>query len=436
MRRLAIAASGGTGLLVVAFLGLVAVISLGPAYSHAFVTWADIGDIATLVAFLAMGVLVILKRPGNLVGWALLLSGLGQLLGGVIDGYAELALLQRPGRGLPLGTSAAAWQAGTWALLMAGVFLLLIVFPTGHVSSRWVARWTTAVLASFALVWLGDAAAPGHLDAPFKAYRSPLAPTQDKTVFFATAVPVIVFCLLSVAAAAIRAVVRFRRSRGLERQQFKWLAANATVLALSLPFAAAFNYSSVAGDAFGLALIALPFSVGIAVLRYRLYEIDRIDLEDARLRLADRHSRRCLRRARAREARRCSRRLPAARTWRSPPRRSSSPRSSCRSGRGCSASSTAASTAGATTPSARWRRSGSGSGSRSTSAWSARASRRCATARACQHDALARRTSGMQPAHVSVWLRSAAAMSRVGRGEDRLGDRRSARCCSARRGSR
>ena len=122
---------------------------------------------------------------------------------------------------------------------MAGVFLLLVVFPTGHVSSRWVARWTMAVLASFAFVWLGVAATPGHLDAPFKAYRSPLAPTQDKSVFFATAVPVIVFCLVSVGAAAIRAVVRFRGSRGLERQQFKWLAANAAVLVLSLPVAAA-----------------------------------------------------------------------------------------------------------------------------------------------------------------------------------------------------
>jgi hypothetical protein len=159
---------------------------------------------------------------------------------------------------------------------MAGVFLLLVVFPTGHVSSRWVARWTMAVLASFAFVWLGVAATPGHLDAPFKAYRSPLAPTQDKSVFFATAVPVIVFCLVSVGAAAIRAVVRFRGSRGLERQQFKWLAANAAVLVLSLPVAAAFNYSRLPGDVFGLALIALPLSVGIAVLRYRLYEIDRI----------------------------------------------------------------------------------------------------------------------------------------------------------------
>jgi hypothetical protein len=252
------------------------VIALGPAYSHTFIGWANTGDIATLVSFLGMGVLVILKRPGNLVGWALLLSGLGQLIGGVGDGYAELALLQRPGWGLPAATYAAAFQAGAWALLMAGVFLLLVVFPTGRVASGWVARWTVAVLAGFAVAWLGVAATPGHLDSPFKSYRSPLAPTQDKTAFYATAVPVIILCLLSVAAAAIRAIVRFRRSRGLERQQFKWLAANAALLVLALPVAAAFNYSSLAGAAFGIALILLPFSVGIAVLRYRLYEIDRI----------------------------------------------------------------------------------------------------------------------------------------------------------------
>ena len=82
MRRLALGASIGTGLLVATLGALVAVIALGPAYSHAFIDRSNTGDIATLVAFLGMGVVVIVKRPANLVGWALLLSGLGQLLGG------------------------------------------------------------------------------------------------------------------------------------------------------------------------------------------------------------------------------------------------------------------------------------------------------------------------------------------------------------------
>jgi hypothetical protein len=76
--------------------------------------------------------------------------------------------------------------------------------------------------------------------------------------------------------AGIGLLLRFRRSLGEEREQFKWLAASAGLLVAILPFSAAFNYSGIADKAFGIALIALPISVGIAVLRYRLYEIDRI----------------------------------------------------------------------------------------------------------------------------------------------------------------
>ena len=91
------------------------------------------------------------------------------------------------------------------------------------------------------------------------------------------------------------------------------------------------------------------------------------DLEDARLRLAHGRPRRRVRRRSCSPGRRCSRRSPAARTSRSPPRRSSSRRCSCRCARACSGSSTGASTAAATTRSARSRRSGRGCASRSTS---------------------------------------------------------------------
>ena len=87
-------------------------------------------------------------------------------------------------------------------------------------------------------------------------------------------VPIIVGCLVSVFVAGVDVVRRFRRSRGIERQQFMWLAASGGLLVVTLPFGAVFNYSAVAGVVVGVELVALPVSVGIAVLRYRLYEID------------------------------------------------------------------------------------------------------------------------------------------------------------------
>jgi hypothetical protein len=117
--------------------------------------------------------------------------------------------------------------------------------------------------------------APGDLEPPVDAFENPLAFT-DNGAYILVIVPVIAFCLVSVAVAAVGLVLRSRRSRGVERQQFKWLAGSAGLLFVTLPFAAAFNYSDVAGFVMTVALIALPVSVGIAVLRYRLYEIDRL----------------------------------------------------------------------------------------------------------------------------------------------------------------
>ncbi len=76
--------------------------------------------------------------------------------------------------------------------------------------------------------------------------------------------------------AAVLAVRRFRRATGQEREQFKWLAASALLLLVTFPIAAALNSSAYGGIPFSVALVALPVSVGLAVLRYRLYELDRL----------------------------------------------------------------------------------------------------------------------------------------------------------------
>jgi hypothetical protein len=158
---------------------------------------------------------------------------------------------------------------------MAGVFLLLVYFPDGRLPSP---RWRTVtllVLLGFAFTWLVISTAPGDLDSPLEKYENPLAVTQSKA-YVLVLVAVIPACLICLVLAGISLVRRFGRSHGLERQQFKWLAASTALLVLTLPFAAAFHFSEIAGAVFAVALMALPVSVGIAVLRYRLYDLDLI----------------------------------------------------------------------------------------------------------------------------------------------------------------
>jgi hypothetical protein len=271
---LAIAACAVSGLFALGILAIWAVLELDASYELADSRSTIAGDLLMAIAFAAVGGLVTIKRPGNLVGWALSLAGFGLLFGGLLGAYAELAVLAKPEEGLPGGAAAWAISSGSWTPLMAGVFLLLLVFPQGRFPSRRWRRLAVFILAGFAVVWIGITTAP-ELDPPFEAVENPFAFTNTDTYLFPFYL-LIIACLLGAAAAAINLLLRFRRSRGQERQQFKWLAASAGFLLVTFPIFAAFDYSGIAGTVASAALIALPVSVGIAVLRYRLYEIDRI----------------------------------------------------------------------------------------------------------------------------------------------------------------
>jgi hypothetical protein len=268
--------AGAVALLLALTLGLlIALIYLDSSYEPDESFVGALADPAIAISFALVGAILTLKRPDNLVGWALSLAGVGHLLGLVLAAYGELALLAKPEADLPAGAAAAALSAGAWTPLMAGVFLLILTFPSGRLPTRALRRWAVLVLAGFAVVWFGISTGSGKLESPLDAYENPLAVT-DSDLYVIAIVPIIPACLLSIAVAAVRSLRLFRRSRGLERQQFKWLAASAGFLLATLPFAAVFNYTQAAGLVFSAALIALPVSVGIAVLRYRLYEIDRL----------------------------------------------------------------------------------------------------------------------------------------------------------------
>jgi hypothetical protein len=273
MRRAALGVAIGTGLLVSVALTLLVVLQLDSSYQPRQSIASSVPDALMTFSFALVGAVILLKRPGNLVGWALSLAGVGTLVGGVLGAYAQVALLAKPELGLPGGVAAGVVNDGSWAPLMAGTFLLLVCFPAGRVPSP---RWRSivkVVLAGYGAIWAGIATAPGHLDPPLETYNNSIAVTSNAN-YIVPFLAIIGLCLLLTAAAGVNLIIRFRRSRGLERQQFKWLAGSAGLLVASLPLATAEDFSGTAGIPFGIALLTLPLSVGIAVLRYRLYEID------------------------------------------------------------------------------------------------------------------------------------------------------------------
>src|SRR5690606_24185468 len=88
--------------------------------------------------FPAVGGVIAIKRPDNLIGWALLLAGTAGLIGELLAKYADLALFVDPEADWPGGVAAFTIFSGSWTALLTGVFLLLLLFPNGVLPSR---RW-------------------------------------------------------------------------------------------------------------------------------------------------------------------------------------------------------------------------------------------------------------------------------------------------------
>jgi hypothetical protein len=233
---------------------------------------------AVAVAFAAVGTLVLRARPDNRVGWLFWAVGLSTAIAAFAQQYAVYAVVGRPH---PMwGGAAAAWLQ-SWSLLSVlttGVGLLLALFPDGRVlTPRWRLVPLAALLglACFVVGYVLDA---GPVNDPFGSVSNPFAiPGLDRVGTIL--IPIGFFLsLISALAAAVSLVLRFRRASGVERQQIKWLAATGAVLGVSL-IAAVNLESSKTGAAVAesiavAAVIGISVAAGLAILRYRLYEID------------------------------------------------------------------------------------------------------------------------------------------------------------------
>jgi hypothetical protein len=226
-------------------------------------------------AFMVVGALIVAHRPGNAIGWIFSAIALLAATALLASEYATYAYVTRPGS-LP-GAILAVWYASWpwWLVLVLALVFTPLLFPTGRLlSPRWrPAAWLTGVVTA-ALTVLGALQENlGPLGDPVAANPIGVAGVEspeESTV----GVALLGLLLLSIVVAFGSLVLRFRRSRGEERQQLKWFAYAGGLLPLTvledvLP-------ALLGGLVFGSLIVFLPVAAGIAILRYRLYDIDRL----------------------------------------------------------------------------------------------------------------------------------------------------------------
>jgi signal transduction histidine kinase len=228
----------------------------------------DFSDIAGDIEDLTipgLAYLVASRRPRNPIGWLALTAGLVLAASTFCTSYALRATYVAPGS-LP-GARAALWFVNSFALVPIGtVVFLFLLFPTGRLRSRrWVpVAWFEAAILAFALV-LSIVEATRYYSRPFAMYGGGQAPAllQVENLLIPVAI------LLSV----ISLIVRFVKSAGDERLQLKWFA-TAAVLVLLTIIPAALTNSAAASVLLNVALFCMNGAVALAILKYRLYDID------------------------------------------------------------------------------------------------------------------------------------------------------------------
>jgi hypothetical protein len=241
---------------------------------------------ALYLVFPLLGALVAARRPRNPIGWLLLADGFLWTLSGTMTLYAIYGVA-RPGS-VPFPVMVASINEGLWvpAVGLLGTYVFLL-FPDGGLpSGRWrPLAWLSGVVITLATILVGFTPGPlqnlGGIGNPFGF----LAFSWLKIAPYIL-VPLFLLCIL---ASVLSLVLRYRRSRGEERQQIKWIAFAAALVGLLYLIAmiSSFVYPQEDWFAVGsplwldlleyaavLSFVLVPIAVGVAMLRYRLYEID------------------------------------------------------------------------------------------------------------------------------------------------------------------
>ena len=261
-------------------LVLLAVVILATAEILAYSTGRAYGfGLSTFIwgiglVFGSTGGLIATRQPHNQIGWIFLVGAVSAGLASLSGAYADYYVAERKGPPL-LGEAAAAYGDLSWMpfILLPATFLLAL-FPDGHLlSPRWrPVAWCAAIgMAGGFVVGLmrpGPIADHPHLTSPF-AVDSPLISLLDGLTLLLVAIGMV--------GSSISLVLRFRRSHGELRQQIKWLSLAGAIAVITIVVCVT-TYEllgeRVADGLMMLSIMGLPVASGIAILRYRLYDID------------------------------------------------------------------------------------------------------------------------------------------------------------------
>ncbi|MFZ0322545.1 MAG: hypothetical protein WAN48_00255 [Actinomycetes bacterium] len=238
------------------------------------------------LAFAATGWVLSQRRPNNPEGWVFLSTG---AMAGLF-GVANVGVAQALDQGQPIvwwGMLAGWTMQWLWApLFTLSTTFPLLLFPDGHLTRFW--RWV-AVVAAVLSVWVALLGMASPILGAFgdTAVANPTSPSFVSTWGNSDLWPVRNLGLLGIAATALAAgigvFIRARRAHGVERLQFHWLAYGGTLMAVILvldgmpflPLSDA-HHEGLSSALFSAAMALLPLSMGVAILRYHLYDIDRV----------------------------------------------------------------------------------------------------------------------------------------------------------------
>jgi len=234
--------------------------------------------IPTELGFAWMGCVLLAKRPNHPMGPLLCLIGLATAITGTAFAYERYTLIHSPGS-LPFATAMLWVNTWVWVPALSLNLVLLLVFPDGRLLSR---RWRPALWATMAflpLAVVGNAFMPQNMGGYFRNLPNPYAVASAQPVLVAVELLALACGLSALAAAVAGMVLRWRRADRVGRQQLKWFFAALPVTAAAWivdvvalgPDSQVTPVALVLGP---LAGVLMPVAIGVAVLRYRLYEID------------------------------------------------------------------------------------------------------------------------------------------------------------------
>jgi len=235
-------------------------------------------SVATPVVFAVVGALIVSRQPRNTIGWLLTVVVGAFLVGEPLENYVNQLASSSLEPTLPL--LVAVWFSNWgWLLLIFALLLILLLFPTGRPPTpRW--RWVGVAAIGWATLFVLMTTLSQRLTAPGIALDNPIGVLGEGTVELLSGVW-IVGLLMLLLACALALFIRYRRANDTEREQIKWLlyaCAVFVVIYVGGTIGGVAGSNSVGGYVwgilFGLSLLLVPTAIGIAVLRYRLYDID------------------------------------------------------------------------------------------------------------------------------------------------------------------